>query len=769
MRKKGDLLYSVIDAFTGENCAYQKVSKYADGTSMNDGKCDGVIYRKLNTEYFKRSFTGPLNVKWFGAKGDGVSDDKGAIKNALDLVQKLGCDIFFPQGVYITSESYEFSGNTSITESQRVAKKYGFSKIFGEVNTVIKYTGTGTWFQFNRSRQTYRVTFKDIWFIGPDWTGSSVCFDAVGLAGGTITFDATTIEGFGIGLRSDDQTCIKFSNMPEFFKNGKGIAAGYKSDNWSGHVSVAFNDIGIEYGYLDVRYRTTTPASYTGSLTLIANKNRIGVIVAGNGTNGIFLRNCYIENNTEVGVQVGNGTETDYVNTLHLEGCYIAGETPKPIRVLSRILLLSVKGCYFEGSPSPEAHIWLENSNAEKSGIEINNGTGISLRSSTGVKYPAFPKINYGRPTLHFSSNNQSGHTLPVAPFNNDFVTRGSANQNPFRAGRSNADEGIFLAGWQIKRDSNSIDTLEGVSSYLKPATFANLPTPTASYLGMIAVKAGSGAHTCRINASGAYEWIPMFTPENMDAKSVKITSNGSITNKITYSSSFSGHWTINSGVDATDNESPGFYGGNTLAKIEQTAGGSTSGVESLSFTTGATKGVLSVLVKAGTITSGCAIRLRNATTGTDVSIGSISPSSGFVSGTGWASVSLGSGLYRFYYTATGLSATDNYTVKIYTSYGSTQSGYIFAGDVQFDADASVLREYLPTTVSAVSSEALAIDGRNTSNQQKFYIRGNGEAGFDSLSLLSPGSYADNAAAAAANVPVGKFYVTTDGHVMRRY
>lgn len=45
-----------------------------------------------------------LNVRKFGATGDGVSDDTEAIQQALDAVPDRGCTIFFPSGTYrITS------------------------------------------------------------------------------------------------------------------------------------------------------------------------------------------------------------------------------------------------------------------------------------------------------------------------------------------------------------------------------------------------------------------------------------------------------------------------------------------------------------------------------------------------------------------------------------------------------------------------------------------------------------------------------------------
>jgi hypothetical protein len=46
-----------------------------------------------------------VNVKWFGAKGDGVTDDRVAIKAAIDAVNTIGGGVvFFPTGTYVTSQ-----------------------------------------------------------------------------------------------------------------------------------------------------------------------------------------------------------------------------------------------------------------------------------------------------------------------------------------------------------------------------------------------------------------------------------------------------------------------------------------------------------------------------------------------------------------------------------------------------------------------------------------------------------------------------------------
>lgn len=52
MNRVENTLYDILDQYTGEEITYSKVSTFADGSAMTDAKCDGVIYRKLGSEYF---------------------------------------------------------------------------------------------------------------------------------------------------------------------------------------------------------------------------------------------------------------------------------------------------------------------------------------------------------------------------------------------------------------------------------------------------------------------------------------------------------------------------------------------------------------------------------------------------------------------------------------------------------------------------------------------------------------------------------------------
>ena len=61
---------------------------------------------------WKRLYSGRLNVKWFNAKGDGVTDDLPALKDAADAAKQLNADLEIPAGNYFVSGRWILSGST---------------------------------------------------------------------------------------------------------------------------------------------------------------------------------------------------------------------------------------------------------------------------------------------------------------------------------------------------------------------------------------------------------------------------------------------------------------------------------------------------------------------------------------------------------------------------------------------------------------------------------------------------------------------------------
>ncbi|MGC4231874.1 MAG: glycosyl hydrolase family 28-related protein [Niabella sp.] len=83
------LIFVCLVAYTQPPQNYHRVSKWFDGTIMNDSKIDGVVYKKENGSYYKIDNIGSVNIKWFGAVGDGKTNDTKAIQKAIDLLYSI--------------------------------------------------------------------------------------------------------------------------------------------------------------------------------------------------------------------------------------------------------------------------------------------------------------------------------------------------------------------------------------------------------------------------------------------------------------------------------------------------------------------------------------------------------------------------------------------------------------------------------------------------------------------------------------------------------
>jgi len=138
-KRKGDTLYGILDQYTNEEITLTKTT--------DTDTADDIIYFDLGAEKFKRIFT-DLNVKWFGAKGDGVTDDTSSIQLALNAVktatapfspysQSRGGKLIFPAGRYYVSSAMSIKSGTVIKgEGSEASLIYNN----GTTNNVFEFT-----------------------------------------------------------------------------------------------------------------------------------------------------------------------------------------------------------------------------------------------------------------------------------------------------------------------------------------------------------------------------------------------------------------------------------------------------------------------------------------------------------------------------------------------------------------------------------------------------------------------------------------------------
>ena len=108
----------------------------ADFNEFTNFAATGTTFaRNLVTRY-----ADVINVKDFGAVGDGVTDDTAAIQAAID-VQKG--PVFLPNGIYLVSSEIVIKDGTGIIGENPFWKRRTGYVYTGDKNTVIKYVGAG--------------------------------------------------------------------------------------------------------------------------------------------------------------------------------------------------------------------------------------------------------------------------------------------------------------------------------------------------------------------------------------------------------------------------------------------------------------------------------------------------------------------------------------------------------------------------------------------------------------------------------------------------
>ena len=127
------------------------------------GADSGTVFNSVLGGYWKRQFNQSqgYNVKWFGAKGDGTTDDTQAIQWAVNAAQQ-GQMIFFPQTNYLVNNTfYKVTSTITIAKRDLTFQSYTNNIAYG---TVIK--GVGSNFSIFTLNGANEVAFIGLSFFG---------------------------------------------------------------------------------------------------------------------------------------------------------------------------------------------------------------------------------------------------------------------------------------------------------------------------------------------------------------------------------------------------------------------------------------------------------------------------------------------------------------------------------------------------------------------------------------------------------------------------
>ena len=260
---------------------------------------DYSILEKVKNEFEERG----VNVKWFGAKGDGVTDDTLSIQSAIDT----GFSVFLPPGKYNVKELKGFASGQIIQ---------GISKVesWGGKNTqnITLLNGIG-------SADNY-VIKNNVWGDGilPNAiTVKNLSIEGSKKTNGILVGNSSTIEGVKIANCINGLSNIKVSNVMNCQINGCTNGVMSATDSKITNNFFYYNEVGINFDNSNDNSIVNNKIEWNGigiSLTkatfnLISNN-----IIDRNTTYGIYTANA---TNTTIS---GNQFERNLTNHLYLQG-----------------------------------------------------------------------------------------------------------------------------------------------------------------------------------------------------------------------------------------------------------------------------------------------------------------------------------------------------------------------------------------------------------------------------------------------------------------
>lgn len=273
-----------------------------------------------------RDYTGPVNVKWFGAKGDGQHDDAPAIQAAVSLGDGIGVE--FPSGTFRTTSPITYSPTAS-----RI-------RMFSRSGAIIRAAHNGDCIVATTHNENFgRHTWEGLTIEGPNnWSagrytseGAAIKMHSGGsnqVAGYSNAIRDCEILGFryGLSLQAVIGLTVGGKTFIQFNEYGIWIDGGQTNANFFNGTVITYNRIAGVYSTGNLAPALTVPTMNVFHGCLIES-NRPSAKGSGAPADsmGIYLkrsenwtfRDCYLEDH-DFGVFIDDSSSANTFDTLRL-------------------------------------------------------------------------------------------------------------------------------------------------------------------------------------------------------------------------------------------------------------------------------------------------------------------------------------------------------------------------------------------------------------------------------------------------------------------
>lgn len=113
---------ATVNSVGGSTASNIHAAEQLANAATNANTANAIVKRDSSGNFLTNAVYTPLDVKYFGAKGDGTTDDTTAIQNALNAMS-AGSSLFFPPGTYKVSSDLTIGvGQVKIFGSGKTSK-----------------------------------------------------------------------------------------------------------------------------------------------------------------------------------------------------------------------------------------------------------------------------------------------------------------------------------------------------------------------------------------------------------------------------------------------------------------------------------------------------------------------------------------------------------------------------------------------------------------------------------------------------------------------